>query len=134
MISIVVDIAFRNPRTYAIASAILSKLISLLKTKGEKRDIIDRIRRRFLQLPNTGQMDIWLQRISHSFAPDAEFEEPLCKLVRQDDTQLWDNGWISSPSLLKATDSKKIVNKEILDDISPVISDEEVSLFKASYQ
>jgi len=33
MIAIVVDIAYRNPRTYAICAAILSKLMSCLQSK-----------------------------------------------------------------------------------------------------
>ena len=70
LLSIVVDIAYRNPRTYPIASAILSKLISLFKGEGEKRETIEKIRKKFRQLPNTGQLDIWLQRISLSFAPE----------------------------------------------------------------
>ncbi len=36
MISIVVDIAFHNPKTYPIISAILSKLISFLDSDEDK--------------------------------------------------------------------------------------------------
>ena len=133
LISIIVDITYRNPRTYAISSAILSKLISLLKTEEEKRDVIEKIRRKFCQLPNTGQIDIWLQRISCSFVPDAEFDEPLCKLVYQESTPIWNNGWISSPNLLKAIESKKVINQKIFEEISPIISDEEINLFKSDY-
>ncbi|KKZ12857.1 MAG: reverse transcriptase [Candidatus Synechococcus spongiarum 142] len=133
LISIVADIVYRNPRTYAISSAILSKLISLLKTDEEKRDVIEKIRRKFCQLPNTGQMDIWLQRISRSFAPDSEFDEPLCKLVYQKSTSIWNSDWISSPNLLKAVEVEKIINWKTLEEISPIIYDEEVDLFKSDY-
>ena len=133
LIGIVADIAYKNPRTYAIASAILSKLISLLNTECDKRDVIKKISGKFSQIPNTGQMDIWLQRISHSIAPDTVFDEPLCKLVRQEKAQIWCNSWISSKDLLGAIDAHGIVDRTKLDDMPPIVSEEEVSLFRSYY-
>lgn len=133
LISIVVDITYRNPRTYPISFAILSKLISFLKTNDEKRDVVEKIRSKFCQLPNTGNMDIWLQRIIYSFAPDTEFDEPLCKLVYQESISIWNNGWISSPILKNAIETRKVVNRNILEEMSPIISEEEVNLFKSDY-
>ena len=54
LISIVVDIAYRNPRTYPICAALLSKLISFLKTTDEKRSVIEKAKKKFSQIPNTG--------------------------------------------------------------------------------
>ena len=133
LISIIVDIAYKNPRIYGISSAILSKLISLMQNEEDRRNIIEKIRRKFRQLPNIGQMDIWLQRISLSFAPDSEFDEPLCKLVYGESTLIWNNEWISSSCLLKAIDSNRVVDQKILSEISPIVSDEEIDLFKPDY-
>jgi len=133
LISVIVDIAYRNPRTYAISSAILSELFRLLETDAEKQDIVEKVREKFRKLPKTGHMEIWLQRISHSFAPDAEFEEPLCRLVGKKTTQIWDNSWLSSQDLKKAIDPRKIVDWKSLEDMPPNITDEEVELFSSSY-
>lgn len=133
LISIVVDIAYRNPRTYPLSSAILSELIDLFKTEEEKRDIVEKIREKFRKLPNTGYVDIWLQRISHKFAPDIEFKEPLCRLVSKKATQIWDNSWISSRDLKEAIDARKIVHWKTLEDMPPIVTDEEVELFSSSY-
>ena len=126
LVGIVADIAFRNPRTYPIASAILSKLMSLLETDEEKRKVVS-------QLPNTGHMDIWIQRICHSLDPNADFDEPLCKLVSIGSTQIWNNSWIDSPRLKSAIDPKKIISQKTLRQMSPIVSDEEVDLFKSNY-
>ena len=131
LISIVVDIAIRNPRTYPISSAVLSILLNLLKSDNERRKVIEKVRRKFNQLPNTGHMDIWLQRICHPYYPEAEFDEPLCNLVSQENTEIWDNGWISSQKLLKAIDTDKIVQRKAIADMSPIVSDEEVDLFSS---
>lgn len=133
LISIVVDIAYKNPRTYPISSAILSELIDLLETDEEKRDIVEKTRRKFHKLPKTGYMDIWLQRISHKFAPDIEFKEPLCRLVGKKATQIWDNSWISSRDLKEAIEARKIVHWKTLEDMPPIVTDEEVELFSSSY-
>ena len=133
LISIVVDIAYRNPRTYPITSAILSKLFSFLETSGEKQTVIEKIKRKFSQLPNTGHMEIWLQRISHSFAPHTDFNEPLCKLVCQEGDRIWNSDWISYKDLRLAIDAKKIVHQGKLDEMSPVVSVEEVELFRSNY-
>jgi len=133
LISIVVDIAYRNPRTYPILSAILSELIDLLETEEEKWDIVTKIKAKFRKLPKTGYMDIWLQRISHSFAPDVEFKEPLCRLVSKKTNTIWDNSWISSRDLKEAIDARKIVHWKTLKDMPPIVTDEEVELFSSGY-
>ena len=133
LISIVVDIAYRNPRTYAISSAILSKLLSFLKTDCEKQNVIDKIRSKFFQIPNTGHLDIWLQRISHSFAPGTHFDEPLCKLVCQENEGIWNSDWVSSKDLLVAINANKIVHRTKFDEMSPIVSVAEIDLFESNY-
>ncbi len=135
LIAIVVDIAYRNPRTYARAAAILSKLISFLNTKSEKQEIVGRIRKKFSQIPNTGHLEIWLQRISLPFDSNIDFNESLCQLVSQKSKQIWNNEWISCIDLKKAIDPSKIVNRGKLADIGsqPIVSIEEVELFTAAY-
>ena len=133
LISIVVDIAYRNPRTYPISSAILSKLLSFLKTDCDKQKVINKIRSKFFQIPNTGHLDIWLQRISHSFAPGTEFDEPLCKLVGQENEGIWNSDWVSSKDLLMAIDANKIVHRTKFNEMSPIVPTEEVDLFMSNY-
>lgn len=135
LISIVVDIAYHNPRTYPICAAILSKLISLLDTTDNRRSVVEKIKRKFSQIPNTGHMKIWLQRISFPFAPEMDFDEPLCRLVRGANEQVWNSNWISSKNLLNAVDAKKILDKPCLKTLDSIISAKEVAIFvaKAEY-
>ena len=89
MISIAVDIAYQNPRTYPIISAILSKLIDTLETDEEKRNVVSKIKKRFEQLPNTGYMQIWLQRITLPIESSISYDEPICQLVSGKTTKIW---------------------------------------------
>ena len=57
------DIAFRNPRTYPIVSAILSKFLTLLESGDARNNILNSITKRFDKIPNTGHIQLWLQRV-----------------------------------------------------------------------
>ena len=109
LISIVTDIAYRNPKTHAIAVAILSQLIGCLETDSAKQNVVERIYRKFARIPNTGHMQVWLQRISLPFYPDLSFDEPLCRLVGQPDEPptIWNNSWISLKSLRRRSMRRK---------------------------
>ena len=134
IISIVVDIAFHNPRTFPTACAILSRLISQLDSDEEKKNICERINKKFQQLPNTGYMQLWFQRVSKFFAKNIEFPEPLTKLVSDKDINIWCSEWIDGRTKLKSLlDKPKIIDKKIMKETSPNFSPSEIDLFKKSY-
>jgi RNA-directed DNA polymerase len=129
MISIAVDIAYQNPRTYPIISAILSKLISTLETSEEKKNIVSKTKKRFDQLPNTGYMQIWLQRISLPIESLISYEEPICQLVSGETAKIWNTSWISH-ELRELVNSEKIIDREQIESLQPIVPLEEVELFK----
>ena len=130
LISIVVDIACHNPRIYSVAMAILSKLLTFVKKTSDKRDVILRIIRKFSRIPNTGHLKIWLQRVALPIGDDVEFDEPLCQLAAGKDVELWNSDWISTAALLKKLKSSRIVDIKIRDELTTVISEDEVQLFE----
>jgi hypothetical protein len=128
LISIVTDIAFRNPRSYAIASAILSKFISFIKGKDQKIAIINRIKKRFEQIPNTGNLQIWLQRITITFDKSYVYDEPLCKIAAGEAISIWQVDWLSQ-KFGKLIRPETIIDKTKLRSLPSVISHEEVEVF-----
>ena len=133
MISIIADIAYHNPRTYPYTAAILSKLISFLATDHERRDVIRKILNKFSLIPNTGHMEVWLQRISNHFNENITFREGLCRIVDQESEIIWNNEWISSGELLEAIDANRLIDFSILNGADPVIPIEEIEVFKSRY-
>lgn len=129
LIAVVVDIAYRNPRTYAICAAILSKLMSFLKSADEKVVVAEKINARFAKIPNTGHMQIWIQRVTLPISAELVYEEPICKLVAGEAVALWNIEWISGKSLKDAIDVTKIIDRETLTGQEPVIRADEVELF-----
>ncbi len=64
LISIVIDVAYNNPRTYSICISILSILISSIENIEKKKEILQKIFNRFREIPNHGYLEIWMQRIT----------------------------------------------------------------------
>lgn len=129
LISIVVDIALLNPRTYSISMTILSILFGLLDINLVE-SIVNKIINKFQTIPNTGHMQIWLQRaiIKLSLA-QRTFDESLCKLINNEPIDLWNNDWLhgNHAQILKVRNN--IIEQTILDSLDAEIQDDEVLLF-----
>ena len=132
LISIATDIAYHSPRTFPVCSAIISKALSTLSTKTVRTvrvDTINKIHAKLSQLPNTGHMEVWLQRISHPQVTNLNYKETLCRLVRGDSVILWNNNWITSSKLKTMVNPAKIINKRRLHTLKPVVKPKEIELF-----
>lgn len=135
LIAIVADIAYRNPRTYAVCAVIIGKLLSYLESKGEKLAVTEKIKARFEQIPNIGHLQIWIQRLTHPLSQEITYEEPICKLVAGDTVALWNYKWINDKKLKKAISQADIIDREKLACMEPVppVSEIELFLSKALY-
>lgn len=129
LLSIATDIAFQNPRCYPHSAAIISKLLSFIEDANERESLVLRIRAKIERLPNTGYMQLWLQRAAIGLMDSIQFSDPLCDLVIGGSPTIWDSSWISSPILRAKLDPKKIVNQQVLAATVPVIPFSEVELF-----
>ncbi|WP_243382366.1 RNA-directed DNA polymerase [Geothrix alkalitolerans] len=130
-ISLVVDIALNSPKVYATIAAIISKLVCSIKDVSERSEILFKIKKRFDRVPNTGHLQVWLQRISCHHEKGIEYPEALCKLVEGRTVQLWNSDWISSKKIKSALSPTKIFNKKIFNELKPIIQSEEVQLFES---
>lgn len=131
LISIVVNIALKNPRTYHVISAMLSMLMDRLETDQDKRDVIDKVINKFKQIPNTGHLLVWLQRASIKIDRKISYNEKLCDIAMDPsgDLDLWNNIWAPSALLEHLKEITFIDEDEIL-SLKSVISVKEVELFR----
>lgn len=121
LISITIDIGYNSPRCFPACAAVVSKLLSMLPTKAEKLGAVARIRKKLDQLPNNGHLEVWLQRISHYFDPTLTYGEKLCGLVEGKRVDLWNNSWITNVSLRAAVEPSKIVDRNRLKALRPIV-------------
>lgn len=133
VISILADIAIKNPKYLPVCSAILSRLLVFIEDETQKNSVIDRIENRFCKSPNTGLLDIWLQRVVIPFKRKREFDEGLCKKVNDPQSKLWNFDWIAEPKLHKILDDTPFIVEEVIAELPSVIEDTEFSLFTDVY-
>lgn len=126
--SILIDITTKNPKVNPVASAILSRLITYIDKPEDKSALIQRIIRKYSRVPNTGLLELWLQRIFIQSRPEVEYNEPLCKLVKEEGHVIWNLDWMND-SLRKIISGSPLINKETIGNMSEVISSNEVGLF-----
>ena len=62
-IAILVELAYRNPRIYQVCMALLAKIFTRLSLE-ERALVASSVLEKFSHLPNTGYLQIWLQRIA----------------------------------------------------------------------
>lgn len=132
LISIITDIAYRNPRVYHYFAAVLSELLYRLDNTQERRDIISQVRKKFSKLPNTNHLSMWLQRITLCSEIDVEYDEKICLKVEDPATEIWNSEWLSG-SLEEAVVGASVVDEDKIEEMSPKIQSDEVKLFSSRY-
>jgi hypothetical protein len=131
LISIVVDIAYKNPNTYPLSTAILSKLLSFSE-KDKIKASVSSIEKKFRKIPNVGHLQIWLQRLTLKTEESKDYEEKLCKKVVDNSVQIWNTDWLNK-TIKQIIDSAQIIDKKYINDMEQIIKSEEVQLFQNEY-
>jgi len=129
LLSMLVNIALHNPETFPVIAALSSKLIGGIASEN-KGDVIEKIRKKFELVTNTGYLDIWLQRATLKFDSSIKYEEKLCQLVRGNEVSLFESGWVRGEHK-KIIDSSVFVDQKKIEDMDEMIPDSEVELYPA---
>ncbi len=132
LVSILVDIMYKNPRTYPITAAILSKLLSAIQDDGEKNTLLNLITDRFEKIPNTGHIKLWFQRLTIKIDRNKHYAEELCEKVNNPAIKIWNSDWLND-EIRQVVEYASVIDKTIIEALDEVIGKEEVELFKTAY-
>jgi len=132
LIGITLDIGCHSPRVFPQCAAVMSRLLSEFDTDEDRHNVLAKILTRLHTLTNIGFMEVWLQRISYPIDYSAEYEERMCKIVRQNSMSLWNSEWISCSDLSRALKTD-IIDRQALSKLEPVVASEEIDLFSPGY-
>ena len=115
MVAICVQIAIENVGCSHYAIRVLSRMIKSLEDEEERRDIIERVRAKISNRPNSKYNQIWLQVMSYKLDKDqSPYDMNLCRLVAGDkDVALWNNEWLKTTLERKAKVTNIIDKKEL---------------------
>ena len=127
MIAILVDIMLSSPRVYPTGASVLAKLLSFEK-KPDSRRLFKKIKNRFKDTPNIGDLDIWLQRINIRTNRNQSYDEPLCQLVSDKISTVWNSAWLATNAKEKL-DSCKFIDEDIIAELDDVPSVPETELY-----
>ena len=118
-----------SPRVFNVGAALTSVFLS--RIKDGKSDVVKDVYWKLRRLSNTGELELWLQRITlHIEDADICYEEPLTKIVLGNDgVTLWNNDWVK-PELLNGFPLLSICDTVIRDSQKSVIAADEVSVFE----
>ena len=130
MISIVVNIAYRNPRTYPVCVAIIAELLSTCDA-SKKQKYGEAILNKFSDLPNTEHLNIWLQRILYPLGINLQYSQKLTKIVQGENLLPWNFEWISDSGFKTKIMREKIIDTTELETIQSTIPREEIDIFVA---
>lgn len=129
LVSILVDIAFKNPRTYPVITAILSKILSLEIKNETVTEILNSIENKFDKIPNVGHLQIWLQRLTIKSDRNKNYTETLCKKVVDNSTNIWNLSWLTNQTIKDDILNNPIIDEENINEIEQVIEPNEVKIF-----
>ena len=129
LVSILIDIAFKNPRTYPVIMAIISKILSLEINPETVNKILDTIESKFDKIPNVGHLQVWLQRLTIKTDREDNYTEILCKKVKNNDLKIWNVDWLSKESTKKIMNDISIIDNEKINELEQVIEPNEIKIF-----
>lgn len=124
LISILVNLAYNNPRLFALVSASLSFVVSKIEDANKQKELLLKIKNKFSQLPNTSYLNVWLQRLTFKIDPAIIYSGKLCDKVVDRSTQLWNSDWLN-PKFKKIVENSTIIKQDIIDKIEIQFSKEE---------
>jgi RNA-directed DNA polymerase len=130
LVSVLVDIAYKNPRTYPVITAILSKILSLEISDLTVTEILNSIENKFDKIPNVGHLQVWLQRLTIKANRNKNYTEKLCQKVINNNTDIWNISWLNNQPIKDIITNNSIIDEQKIIEMEQVIEPNEVSIFE----
>lgn len=124
LVSILVNLAYNNPRLFTLVTASLSFLLSKIEGKEQQREIILKIKSKFSQLPNTRYLNIWLQRLTIKIDPSISYSGRLCEKVLDRNLAVWNSDWLNI-KFKKIVEDTDIVKNDVIRKLETLFTKEE---------
>lgn len=130
LISILVDIAYNNPRVYSLVVVCIGKILSIEPDKTDVEKIYKLIENKFDNKPNVGYWKVWFQRLTIKTDREREKDsnELLCKIAANVKVNLWSNDWLKQ-EYRTIFDKQSIINEDAYNNLSDNPTKEEAQMF-----
>jgi RNA-directed DNA polymerase len=125
LISLVTEIALRNPRVVPTCIAILSIFLSKIQDNTEKLVLAEKIKNKFKDVPNSAFFMVWFQRLNLKINKTESYTESLCKKVTDSSIEIWNIEWLND-KLKNVFNKTPIIEGEIILKITEKVSKSEI--------
>lgn len=123
----------KNPSVYMLCTAILSIFFEFLENPNEVDSTLELIRKKFSNIPNTGHLEVWLQRMTLRYNSEIEYSEKLTQKVLNKNTILWNSDWISAEELKSIINLSSIIIEDDIKAVEKVITPQEMKFYFTSF-
>lgn len=123
LISIVTVIIKKSPSSVPVGTAILGKILDLVKDPDEVNKIVNQIINKIEDIPNIGFIEIWLQRLSLVTNMSKNFSDPLCQKVNTN-INIWNSSWMKKP-----LSENSIIDHKYIKNMKLTIPQKQINLF-----
>lgn len=131
LVSILVDIAYNNPRVYSAVVVCVGKILSIETNREEVDKIYDLIEKKFEKKTNIGYWKVWFQRltIKNNRAKEIDSNEKLCQIAAgEPQVLLWELKWLQV-RYQRVITRTSIFNNAVYDSMNDVPQPHEVKIF-----
>ena len=129
IISLLINIALKNPIVYPRVAGIISLIIAE-KDESYKKSLAEKILKRFENIPYISWLEVWLQRIfikSPSISTIIA-KTPICKCALDNKVRIWNSDWLLS-KYKKIMDKIGIIDESTLKGSDNIIHKTEFDVF-----
>lgn len=134
LLAIFVMIAVNSPKTIYLVAAIASKILERIDDIPRAKTLVKDMIKKFDDIPNSGLIDIWLQRISAPLGLRHDYSDLFTKVAvgTEDIASLWNNEWLNEDGVLYINNAdisklEKQINEE---SITYVVQRKEFELYR----
>lgn len=131
LISIIVDIAYNNPRVYSLAIVCIGKILSIEPDRSKVDEILLWIDEKFKKKTNIGYWLVWSQRLTIKYDRSKELgsKEKLCQIAAGNNAvQLWGVKWLQV-KYQRIITRYKVFNDRKFDAMENIPQPQEVKIF-----
>lgn len=137
LISIFCQIAVHSPKTISWNVAIISALLEQVQDYSNRKELIELAIEKLKKIPNSGLLEVWLQRLSATVGINPNFDDVLTQAAteRVNNIAIWNSTWLKE-GIRRVINLADVSNlNEILktNGLPAVVSREEVELFRIEY-
>lgn len=126
IISIIIEIMFRNQSIYGVCIAIISEIFKFL-SKNAREKYVDLILKKFNNIPNSSYLEISLQRLTLIDNRSKEYNSLICQKL-YNTNEIWNSDWLNFK-----LDESLIIDENIINDLTINISETEADKFSISH-